>query len=557
MELRTLGAPSVRLLSADEPGNIYNTDTELGAARENVEVEGSTNCDAVVAVALVCSVLSVSAVMFYFLMDLWQSQSHYRVWILMACTAPLSFVAGHANQRCRHVWAQWGCIRVVLDSMRSGTLFNAVTERIECIAEAKKEMFSAELEGSTIYDKSSGRTEVKLSFWGKEARTVHLQLPGGRRLSASYSRGDDVVCGRDHAVTTRECLVLCLKISNDRLADKKFLQEWLLSCVELYKKPPENVVEVIALDQSSADWIPEWQTRCVRFMKRSDGAGNGFFLKRDSIRPMLVDASTWSGKELRIYLVIGPPGTGKTELTIWLAGYLRVPLYRLSLNDARLSDQVFAQLVSPTNLRHDNAVIQIDEFQETLNRWKGDCNKGNGVSMGGFCEVLQGSNSLARGFIVLSGTSELGETMRNPAFAAVFRRISIAPTILDWLSTEDLQTFFVNFIVAFVPDCDKSELRSCSVNFVQGPWVSGVISIDMVKQYLMNRISSFRADELAEQSVGQDGPFVVRRDKQSCFFQYLCQLNPANKHISAYPLVGASVSTDGDLTGMMSHARED
>jgi hypothetical protein len=342
--------------------------------------------------------------------------------------------------------------------MRSGTLFNAVADHIENVAETTKEMYSSELEGSTIYDKSMGRTQVKLRFWGRDTRTVLLQLPGGRRLSASYSRGDDVVCGRDHAVTTRECFVLCLRASSDRLADKKFLQEWLLSCVELFRKPAENVVEVIALDQSSSDWIPEWQTRCVRSMKRSDGIGNGFFLQRKNIRPMLVDASLWSGKELRIYLVMGPPGTGKTELTIWLAGYLRVPLYRLSLNDARLSDQIFAQLVSPQSLRHDNAVIQIDEFQETLARWKESYN-GKGVSMGGFCEVLQGSNSLARGFIVLSGTQELNETMTDPAFAAVFRRISITPTRLDWLSAEDLQTFFVQFVVAFVLECDKDELR--------------------------------------------------------------------------------------------------
>ena len=72
----------------------------------------------------------------------------------------------------------------------------------------------------------------------------------------------------------------------------------------------------------------------------------------------------------RPLLIKGEPGTGKTELTIWLAGYLRVPLYRLSLNDSRLSDQVFAQLVSPTSLQHDNAVIQIDEFQDTLRRWQ-------------------------------------------------------------------------------------------------------------------------------------------------------------------------------------------
>ena len=45
--------------------------------------------------------------------------------------------------------------------------------------------------------------------------------------------------------------------------DKKFLQEWQVSCVDLFRKSPENVVEVIALDQSSKEWIPEWQTWCV------------------------------------------------------------------------------------------------------------------------------------------------------------------------------------------------------------------------------------------------------------------------------------------------------
>ena len=80
-----------------------------------------------------------------------------------------------------------------------------------------------------------------------------------------------------------------------------------------------------------------------------------------------------------------------------------MPLCHLSLNDARLSDQSFAQLVYPTYLRHDNAVIQIDEFQETLARWQGRSHD-KGVSVGGFCEVLQGTNLLSRGIIVLSGT---------------------------------------------------------------------------------------------------------------------------------------------------------
>lgn len=257
--------------------------------------------------------------------------------------------------------------------------------------------------------------------------------------------------------------------------------------------------------------------------------------------PILADASTWCGKELRIYLIIGPPGTGKTELTIWLAGYLRVPLYRLSLNDARLSDQIFAQLVSPTSLRHDNAVIQIDEFQETLARWKGGY-QDKGVSMGGFCEVLQGSNSLARGFIILSGTQELAESMKDPAFSAAFRRISIAPIVLDWLSTEDLHTFFMHFVLDFVPGCLEEDLQHYAKQFTSSnTWGSGTISIDMVKQFLMQRISTFRAAELSDDSFGPDQPFIVPSSLRKSFFDHLCAEEPAQQHLKSYPVVGGAL----------------
>ena len=113
-----------------------------------------------------------------------------------------------------------------------------------------------------------------------------------------------------------------------------------------------------------------------------------FFLQQRSVTSLLADACTWCGKELRTYMIVGAPGTGKTELTVWLAGYLRVPLYRISLNDPRLTDQVFAQLISPTTLKHDNALIQLDEFQETLKRWRSVYSSTSGVSDGGFWEVF-------------------------------------------------------------------------------------------------------------------------------------------------------------------------
>ena len=153
--------------------------------------------------------------------------------------------------------------------------------------------------------------------------------------------------------------------------------------------------------------------------------------------------------------------------------HLRVPLYSLSLNDPRLSDQIFAQLVSPMSLHHDNAVIQTDEFQETLSRWQHQKFESKGVSMGGFCEVSQGSNSLARGFVILSGTPELAEIMKDPAFAAVFRRLAITTT-LGWLSEEDLKAFFCGFLADFLPSCQSREVQNHANIFVReralGSW---------------------------------------------------------------------------------------
>ena len=134
--------------------------------------------------------------------------------------------------------------------------------------------------------------------------------------------------------------------------------------------------------------------------------------------------------------------------------------------------------------------------------------------MGGFCEVLQGSNSVARGSVVVSGTQELVRTMADPAFASVFRRIAVT-TSLGALSVEDVQAFFCNFIRDFVPGCSVEELQKWSAHFIRegGPWGWGRVSIDMVKQYIMQQISSFRAHCLSDQVPGPNVPCRVPREK--------------------------------------------
>ena len=148
-----------------------------------------------------------------------------------------------------------------------------------------------------------------------------------------------------------------------------------------------------------------------------------------------------------------------------------------------------------------------------------------------------------RGFIVLSGTQELAESMQDPVFAAVFRRISIPPINLDWLSADDLQAFFFNFVLDFVPGCPKEDLMISAARFTlsDDTWNSG-ISIDMFKQFLMQRISTFRAGELSEDIADPWSPFIVPVAMRARFLDYLCQVDPARAHLTSYPRVGHCVA---------------
>ena len=188
-------------------------------------------------------------------------------------------------------------------------------------------------------------------------------------------------------------------------------------------------------------------------------------------------------------------------------------------------------------MSHDNVVLQIDEFQGTLQRREsGRDNKG--VSMGGFCEVLQGSSSLTRGFIVLSGTQQLARTMQNPTFAAVFRRVAVTTT-LSSLSTDDLQRFFWHFIGEFVPTCPPEILQNWAELFTSDVslWGSSAVSIDMVKQFLMKRISSFRAQCLLDQNLAQDSPCLVPIESWDAFAQHLTDRKSAQAFLAGYPPV--------------------
>merc|ERR1712151_1340795 len=122
-----------------------------------------------------------------------------------------------------------------------------------------------------------------------------------------------------------------------------------------------------------------------------------------------------------------------------------------------------------------------------------------------------------------------------------FRRVSIAPTMLDWLSRDDLEIFFCRFVLDFVPGVSAEELRAHARAFVgnEVTWGRGNISIDMVKQFIMHRISSFCAAELFDESWDPKVAVVIPPQLQHRFFEHLGLQGPAEQHLGAYPAVGS------------------
>ena len=297
-------------------------------------------------------------------------------------------------------------------------------------------------------------------------------------------------------------------------------------------------MKVFALQESSADWVPEWKFERVKMCKSITGKGQAFYLRRNCLQRVLADAKLWSGTALRVYMIVGPPGVGKSEFVIWLASQLALPIYRLCLSSHNLTDDRLAQLLSQSSI-HDNAVVvQVDEFQETLQRWLGSSqgNQHSGVSLAGFCECVQGSTAMGRGVIILSGTEEIVHEQNQRQMAAVFRRIHCTAR-LSWMTDQDIRTYFRQFLHKYVPDMLDGSWEDWEARFLTsaGPWNgSRPISIDMLKQYLMHQITEASCLSLGSFAIDAVDAFQVHPDKREAFFELICSVQSAVSFLDSY-----------------------
>ena len=526
------------LLQAPTPGR--GIQAELVRARWREYVQGAAL--ALVVIALL-GVVVMGASEFFF------TSPTQRGWVVLGLVYYIGSMWKDAWQRLVVVMERNFCVRVVVSCMDSRLLFDALTQRLASLADAQPSEFSTrDTEAYTEYDNATGMRAVKFAFYGTRARRFSFrlqpaagtQLPVGRNpvVTVDYVLGEDVICGRDSHVEHSRKLILWMWSSPGELAqDKELLQSWCQECLGESLEPPPDRVEVYGLQESSSDWVPEWKLERTKARKSSSQSGDLFYLERDIFKEIQADAQIWAKRSLRLYMVTGPPGVGKSEFTVWLAGILRMPIYRLSLTMGSLTDARLAQLLSQNMMKHEAVVVQIDEFQEVLSRWEKACTKIS-VTPGGFNEVLQGSATLAKGVIVLTGTADVASAARRRVYPALFRRFQLQIQ-LGHLAIEDATRFFRSFLIEFVDNSDgewkewELQFRSCMVK--HGP---EHVSIDMIKQLLMRRITAACAAGYMESAAGVDKYRVKAACKQQVATLLMCG-DSMQQFFKAYNLAAA------------------
>ena len=544
--LRTLRSP----LTSEAPTNVELSGgaatlgiEESGVPKPEIKIIRKRGQEYALGFGLLVMLVVPSIAIVIVVVGEWQASEAQRAWLILG--SGFYIVTG-----LRYLWLVFVqlcerlCyLRIEIRKMVSPTLFESVGNAIEEIAEKLGQTCSWDQEAVQQHDKLTGLFSVKLRFWSSQRRTLQVQLDGGSRrvdLEVQYSSGEDVVVGRDSHLERREVVVLTMRSSPETiLDDKALLCRWMEQSYTTWVRPEDGIVNVHALQESSTDWVPTWAFERIKLCKSASGTGHTFFLERSALEKILADAQLWAPTALRVYLIIGPPGVGKSEFTIWLAGQLKVPVYRLCLSSPRLTDDRLAQLLAQSSVSHDFLLVQVDEFQETVQRWLSASGSSSGVSPGGFCECLQGSTAMGRGVVVLTGTREIVNEEVRRELPAVFRRIHREAS-LGYISVQDIRHFFHNFLARFLLASTPVDWPQWEQTFTAegGPWSgSRNITIDMLKQFLMHQITEasclgFGAFEPKGSTTNSE--FHVHAESYLQFFVLICNKDQAKQFLDNY-----------------------
>ena len=130
--------------------------------------------------ALCWVLLGLSIVGFLGLMDCMVSNPNQRGWVIIGLMYYLGTIWNRACESLKDILWKKRYIRVVIDRTASHTLFEAITKRLESLAEQSGALLSSrDVEAFTPYDPTTGMRVVQFSFWGDAATAAYLSFEGG------------------------------------------------------------------------------------------------------------------------------------------------------------------------------------------------------------------------------------------------------------------------------------------------------------------------------------------------------------------------------------------
>ena len=494
-----------------------------------------------------------------------------RMWLLLGI---LSYLASRSWDSVVHLsdvlFGQYS-LEVCIDSNRNRALFTGLTHLLVVGCKDGCQpcpSVSRDCECEMEIDYVTGHRTVCFGFWGRRARRENIVFRDARgkehHVAIDYQRGADVICGRESMPMRRQTLTLTMRSTDAELhGDHEALRNL---CQRAYDKSMEcetDVVDIYFPYESSTQWAPEWKReRSIKFAPQAvDSKGLDYHLARDTFQEVLEDALLWSKGKLRVYILHGHPGVGKSHFVTRLAYTTGLPIYRARLTGLSIGDALLQQLFSANVMQHDAVLVHFDEFQYILESWHSSAVGDSAVqdfpdepeakrlktdhtqvgqlraaqtrcsiTQEGFNEFLQGGSSMQKGIVVLSGSQKLKHAAKD--FPALFRRAACVCQV-DPLSPCEIVLYVRNFLSDFVTLKDerwKEWLQKFSKMKIRPrQW-----SIDALQQYLMKSIAEVRKKSMIKQSARGSTKWVACEGCEEQIMQSIVDVEACIRFLDGY-----------------------
>ena len=310
--------------------------------------------------------------------------------------------------------------------MQASELYDAIFDSVSEAVVARNQCITAS--AVLKYDRQQGVEQLLLRNAGNASVATVMRLHDREghvcRVRVEYDQGMQVCVGKERRMQYNSCLTLWV---TPRTPESwQITKEWIHLALETTRKQVPDRLSVYTLQQTSKDWIPEWNFSNSRLVKSAEGVGLNFYITRPECELIYRDAKNFMDSKFCCYHVQGASGSGKSEFAAWLAAKLHVPLYILNLTCPGLDDSRLLGIAGYAGFGHsDPVVLLVDEFQAIYKKLLAR-SEPQGITLEGLHQFIQSAGSLQHGVLLLCGIQSFKD-LDFPTRRRIHKSITLTP----------------------------------------------------------------------------------------------------------------------------------